>query len=99
MFGGAHRRKFTVLLAVYGVHHVMAAPSGTGVALCLKSRYLRSAEEQQEGQQKWLEGLEGKMCEEPLKSLVLFSLKHSRLREGLMAACSSSWLPMASSQS
>ena len=36
-----------------------------------------------------VKGLEGKMYEEQLKSLALFSPEQSRLRGGLMAACSS----------
>ena len=36
-----------------------------------------------------VEGLEKKMHEEQLRSLVLFSSEQSRLKGGLMAACSS----------
>ena len=41
---------------------------------------------------KMVKGLEGKMCEEQLKSLSVFSPEQRRLRGGLMAACSPSWL-------
>jgi len=36
-----------------------------------------------------VKGLEGKMCEEQLRPLGLLSPEQSRLRGGLMAACSS----------
>ena len=36
-----------------------------------------------------VKGVEGKTCEEQLKSLGLFNPEQSRLRGGLMAACSS----------
>jgi len=38
---------------------------------------------------KMVEGLEGKVCEEQLSSLGLFSPEQSSPRGGLMAACSS----------